>query len=610
MASTVEPFDFKPRAAWRERFRVHSIVRVTLATQNPSRGGVLTDLSGKHQIYAWDLASGKLAQRTNSRYEQRDCVISADGEWLYHFDIRQDGIAGHLQKVHFEDHKTHDVTPSALNYMLMHVTESADGSMLGFTYYIEGAFRTLVRNQAEETVFSLSSQYVSNGPNLSYDGEYAVMATTEYREGDYRFDLEIWHVSTGKLRHTLRAEKAHERRDEVHFSSVGFVPRANDPRLLYLHYRQGNSTPHIVNVETGEKTAVGEPDWLRNHSPQDWSTDGERILFAFQQPDSIELSIYDLVSGEKRAFANFVGSVLSADFMADGRVLVVQEDPQTPPHAVVYDPNEFNQFERVLGANHVPAGRPWQSVWFESSDGTSIQGWFCVPEGDGPFPLIVHAHGGPSEQQDPTYAPGCQTWVAHGYAYLSVNYRGSSGRGIDFEREIIGQIGQKEPRDLAAGAQYLIDRGIADPAHCYVIGSTYGGFLALMALIRTPQLWAGAAAHNPITDWATLYAGLPDHAKVYAEYLFGGSPDSAKRTYRQASVLLQAHRIQAPVLLLGEQRGTDEDLDQINALAEQLAEGGATYELLLTQPQGSFIEEKIARQEAMMRFIGNRVANA
>jgi dipeptidyl aminopeptidase/acylaminoacyl peptidase len=54
-----------------------------------------------------------------------------------------------------------------------------------------------------------------------------------------------------------------------------------------------------------------------------------------------------------------------------------------------------------------------------------IQGWLATPEGEGSFPTILETHGGPSAAQMNSFSPGAQMWLDHGFAFLTINYRGS-----------------------------------------------------------------------------------------------------------------------------------------------------------------------------------------
>ena len=75
------------------------------------------------------------------------------------------------------------------------------------------------------------------------------------------------------------------------------------------------------------------------------------------------------------------------------------------------------------------------------------------------------------------YDPDAQTWLDHGYAYLTINYRGSTTFGREFKEKIWGDLGHWEVEDMVAARDWLIHEGIAQPNAILVTGASYGGYL-------------------------------------------------------------------------------------------------------------------------------------
>src|SRR5207249_7839956 len=143
-----------------------------------------------------------------------------------------------------------------------------------------------------------------------------------------------------------------------------------------------------------------------------------------------------------------------------------------------------------ISSEDVPPGRPWRSVSFPSSDGTPIQGWLALPEGAGPFPTILETHGGPTAVMMESFDPSCQMWLDHGFAYLTINYRGSTTFGKEFLEKIWGNVGYWEVEDMVAARAWLVGQGITKADQVFLTGWSYGGYLTLQALGTYPALWA------------------------------------------------------------------------------------------------------------------------
>jgi dipeptidyl aminopeptidase/acylaminoacyl peptidase len=85
---------------------------------------------------------------------------------------------------------------------------------------------------------------------------------------------------------------------------------------------------------------------------------------------------------------------------------------------------------------------------------------------------------------------------------LELDYRASAGYGRDWRTAIYGHMGGLDLTDLVDGAKYLVDTQHTDPRRLAVYGTSYGGFLTLMAMFTSPGTFAAGAAISPVTDWA------------------------------------------------------------------------------------------------------------
>jgi dipeptidyl aminopeptidase/acylaminoacyl peptidase len=178
-----------------------------------------------------------------------------------------------------------------------------------------------------------------------------------------------------------------------------------------------------------------------------------------------------------------------------------------------------------------------------------VQGWLVTPAGPGPHPAVVHLHGGPHWLVTDSYNPAAQAWADAGYAYLTVNYRGSTGRGAAFAEQIRGDVGRLELADLAAAHRWLVESGTARPGAIVLTGESYGGFLTLYALGRQPGLWAAGIAEVAIGDWALAYRDASPALQGAMRTFFGGSPDELPELYRDRSPITHAGAVAARVLV-------------------------------------------------------------
>lgn len=252
----------------------------------------------------------------------------------------------------------------------------------------------------------------------------------------------------------------------------------------------------------------------------------------------------------------------------------------------------------------LPAGRPWKSINFRSSDGQVIQGWLGLPDGEGPFPVILETHGGPEVAASLMFSPESQVWLDHGWAYLTINYRGSTTFGREFQKKIWGDLGHWEVEDIVAARAWLVQEGIARPDRIFLTGWSYGGYLTLQTLGKYPDLWAGGMAGIAIADWVALYEDQADTLKAYTVAMFGGTPQEKPAQYAASSPITYAEQVRAPVLILQGHNDSRCPARQIEMYHERLKARGKVIEVHWFDAGhvGAQGEQAIDHFERMLRF--------
>lgn len=211
--------------------------------------------------------------------------------------------------------------------------------------------------------------------------------------------------------------------------------------------------------------------------------------------------------------------------------------------------------------------RPSETISWTSDD-LEIFGLLTLPErvDDQPLPLVVQIHGGPSWQWQDNCFLDWHDWtqylVSRGFAVLTPNPRGSTGRGSEFQRRLIDDVGGGEMRDVIAGAQALVERGIADPERLGVGGWSWGGYLTAYTITRTPMFKAavmGAGLSNMLSDHGT--DDIPSANLFY----YPGQPYHYPDEYWESSALKHVTNCVTPTLIV---HGESDDRVQISQGAE------------------------------------------
>src|SRR3990170_2605577 len=396
------------------------------------------------------------------------------------------------------------------------------------------------------------------------------------------------------------------------FSTVGFDISEGGSRLGFMAATPDGFTAYCTGIEklltwdprTGERRDLPLAGMTGAMRPFDWSPEGRRILMRTFNDAVQQLYVYDLASDEVTRLNTPRGTFSAPYFVPSGEIFAHWSDSTNPTQLIALDGKSGVRLRSLLAVSSVPPGRPWRSVSFPTAGGQTIQGWLGVPEGKGPFPTILETHGGPQDFSAEVFDPGSQAWLDHGFAYLSINYRGSTTFGKEFEESIWGHPGDYEVEDMAAAHAWLLAQGIAHRDQVLLTGASYGGYLTFHALGKRPDLWAGGMGLVAIGDWALMYEDAADSLRGYERALFVGTPEEKSDAYRTSSPITYAEHVRAPLLVIQGRNDTRCHSRQMEAYETKMRTLGHPIEVHWFDAGHGTLEKEqaIEFQGRMLRF--------
>ncbi|NNH75641.1 S9 family peptidase [Nocardia uniformis] len=219
------------------------------------------------------------------------------------------------------------------------------------------------------------------------------------------------------------------------------------------------------------------------------------------------------------------------------------------------------------------------------------------PTGDRP-PLLVNVHGGPTIRADANLSLGVQFWTTRGFAFVDVNYGGSSGYGRHYRERLRGRWGEVDVEDCVAVVRHLSESERVDVRRVCVRGASAGGYTVLAALSMADTPFAAGVDYYGVADLETMLATTHKFESRYLEGLIGPFPETRRR-YKERSPLSRVDRFARPLLAI---HGTDDAVvppAQSEAIVAALREKGLPVSLLLFEGE----QHGIRRAENIRRVM-------
>ncbi len=411
----------------------------------------------------------------------------------------------------------------------------------------------------------------------------------------WKMDLETWH--TEKLVDNERYITGFDvTSDEQRIAMI-----TNPSEVSMTH--EGWSEVEVYDTATGELSMLENDQWREQaQSPYGWlgnptwSSDGNQLAFSIdfdgypaeifvagfssdgtvdnivklRRPEDVSvtgglswhpsdgnlcflgehharLRVYGVTPGSNESRTYTPGDVVihSYNFTGSRNDMITLQSGLTY-HRDIFHHRRNRDPERITNTN--PQIDTWKLpqisiVEWIGAEGDVVEGILELPpdyDGEGPLPLMVNLHGGPTASE--LYAfwfwiYGRTAFAARGYAVLCPNYRGSTGFGDEFLTDLIGHENDRDVEDILTGVDYLIAEGIADPENMAVMGWSNGGFLTncLISTNRFRAASTGAGTFDMTVQWGE--EDTPGHVINYMEGLPWERPDE----YREASPVYGLH---------------------------------------------------------------------
>ncbi len=359
-----------------------------------------------------------------------------------------------------------------------------------------------------------------------------------------------------------------------------------DGSLIWRSERDGYG--HLYHFANGQWTQLTKGPWVVTNLVGVDEAKG-RLYFTGLKDDVLEQHLYAVDIAQPNVITRLTerGYTNSATMDSSAsRFIVSRSSPSQPTQ--VYLADTTGKRLSWINENAIVAGHPYAPYLashretkfgtIKADDGTTLYWEMITPklEPGKRYPVFFQHYGGPGTGQQVTRGwQGAlpQYLVDQGWIFFQIDNRGSYNRGKAFEDAIYHAMGTVEVADQLAGANYLKTLPFVDAGRIATYGWSYGGYMSIKMLEKTPGVYAAAVSGAPVTDWQ-LY-----DTHYTERYL--GDPRTDPQSYATSQAITAAPKIHDPLMLIHGMADDNVFLDNATAFAAEMQKTDTPFEMML-----------------------------
>jgi dipeptidyl aminopeptidase/acylaminoacyl peptidase len=381
--------------------------------------------------------------------------------------------------------------------------------------------------------------------------------------------------------------------------------------LVTSNEHGGYQNVALLDIATHKLHWATDTQW--EASANDFSSDGGSFTYTLNADGLVDAYLVDSATLKAKKIPTgsgvntFPGNPSS--FSPSGAKLLLSHQSSVQPSDFwVYDiaSGHIERLTRSAIASVVTAPMPEsQVVHYRSFDGKLISALLWVPvnlKRDGSNPAVVLPHGGPTGQTDDRWSPLVAALVSRGYLCIAPNVRGSTGYGLAFQKANYQDLGGGDLQDEVYASRFLQATGYVNSRKIGITGGSYGGFMTLMALGRTPDEWAAGVELFGIINWMTMLEHEDPQLQQYEKSLLG-DPVKDRRAYDAASPITYLHSARAPLLVLQGDNDPRVPREEAEQVVDILTKDGKTVAVHYYANEGHGFAKRENRIDAARRTV-------
>ena len=434
----------------------------------------------------------------------------------------------------------------------------------------------------------------------THDGKFILATRNNARFTDS--DIYLIEVATGK------AEKLTPHSGDQLFQAADVSPDGKTA-LISSNAQDGYFNVALLDIASKNLRWITDTHW--DAHADSFSPDGKQFAYDINEDGRTHVYIGDTASGKSsplqmpEGLTSFEGRPTT--FSPDGgKLLLSHQSSRRPSDIWSYSlaDGKAQQLTKSASPNIDAALLPQsQLVSYKSFDGTMISAFVWVPfnlKRDGRNALVVLPHGGPTGQTPDTFNRTAAALATRGYICIAPNVRGSTGYGKKFQEMNIKDLGGGDLQDEVYGVKFLEASGYVDPKKVGITGGSYGGYMTLMAIGKTPDVWSAAVEQYGIINWLTMLQHEDAFLQQYEKSLLG-DPEKDRQIYEDDSPLKYIRNEKAPLLVLQGENDPRVPKEEAKQVVEILKQEGRTVDVHYYPKEGHGFAKREDQIDALKR---------
>lgn len=392
--------------------------------------------------------------------------------------------------------------------------------------------------------------------NISWSPDESSIYIQEVNRGQNQLFLNKYNAEKGFLEGNVLEER-NEKYVEPE-NPILFIPNQEN-KFIYQSEKDGFNHLYLYNTNGKLIQQITSGKWMVTEI-KGFDESGEKIFFESTKESPLERHLYsiDLNGNNLKKLTPEQGVNFSILNSKGSAFINSLSNPTTPKKISIINSNGDLMKEILNAPNPLSDFKLGETTIFPIvNNGTVLYCRMITPpdfDKNKKYPVVIYVYGGPHAQMiTNSWLSGSNLWMQlmaqQGFIVFTLDNRGSSHRGFEFESSVHRQLGVNELNDQLAGLNYIKKLSYVDENRIGVHGWSFGGFMTTTMMTRTPGYFKVGVAGGPVIDWS-LYEVM--YTERYMD-----TPDENKEGYKNSNLLNYIKNLDGKLLMI---HGCDDDV--------------------------------------------------